>query len=150
MNTIKCILSSPLCKRKLICLSLWIAFWFLCAYLAWTWEPDYWWSATMWMIVFNRFLIWWVVLILWAFTIHPLWFRILPFLRWLIWWAIVSLDLAIWSLTSWLENAYGIFWLIIVTWSIYWMIIDIVATRFAWEWDGLLKAVCNSKKGGKR
>lgn len=139
-----CCFSLPFVKRKLICISLWIVFAFLCAYFAWSWDeslknnPDFWWSSLMWVIVFNRILISWVVLIIWVFTVHPLWFRILPIFRWFIVWAFVSLDLAIWSMISWWENALKYFWLTILMWAIYWMIIDFVATKLAWEWVWLL------------
>lgn len=152
-----CCLSLPFVKRKLVCVLLWIAFGFLCAYLAWSWDetlknnPEYWWSPLMWTIVYNRFLIWWVVLILWIITVHPLWFRILPAFRWIAAWAIVSLDLAIWSMISWWENAWNIFWLTILVWAVYWMIIDIIATKVAWEWTNLLDfSTCNKPKSAPK
>lgn len=143
-----CFLKTPLCKRKFISVILWISFWFLCSYLAYVWSdinknnPQYWWSALMWAIVYNRVLIWLFVCLLWLITVHPLWFRLYPVFRWFIWWIVVSLDLAIWSMILWWPESMKIFIWTIVTWWIYWMIIDLVATKFAWEGKDLLDFSC--------
>lgn len=139
------ILSYPIARRKIITLVLGVAFWFLCAYLAFIGDTSlqeswtYWWSALMWNIVYNRFLIWVFVLIFWIFTVHPImWFKLKPILRWALIWTIVSIDMVFWAFIINNENAVFIARMTILAWAFYWAVIDVVATKFWWEWKDLL------------
>lgn len=146
------IFSYPIVRRKTIAILLGIAFGFLCAYLAWSWDetlkndPNYWGSALMWNIVYNRFLIWVVVLLFWAFTVHPIFgFKLHPILRWSLIWALVSIDIIFWSFMAGMENAAAIARMTIIAWAFYWAIIDVVATKFWGEGEELLYT--KKKKG---
>ena len=150
----KCILSCPVCKRKLISVLLGLGFGFLCAHLAHQ-SPElaaienYWTSASAWVIIYNRVLIGFFVFTAGAFTVHPIFkFRIHPILRGAACGALVSLINAIGVLTMpEMENLTQIFWGTIITGAIYGAIIDLVATRFGGEGKVLLEpCVCEKKE----
>lgn len=147
-NKKKHVFSKPIVKRVGIWILLGIIFGFLCSFLAWKWDstllanPDYWWSALMWNIVFNRFIMWFIIAILWLITIHPIfWFRMYPALRWAMAWWIISIDISFWPFIMWYENAWTIAIYTILAWAIYGMIIDLIASKFAWEWEELFKSI---------
>lgn len=140
----KCIFSLPMAKRMLISLVLGFAFGLLCAYFASTniADPNFWGSAIMWSLVFNRFLIGFVVALAWFIVVHPvLKIRMYPICRWACVWLLVSLSLAFGGYAWGWEQALFIFWASIISWIIYGMIIDLVATKIAWEGEVLLEAV---------
>ncbi|EKE27691.1 MAG: hypothetical protein ACD_3C00169G0001 [uncultured bacterium (gcode 4)] len=125
--------------RFVISIFLGIIFGLVCVTLASGTNPDIWWTPLMWSILYNRFLLWIVVAVVWVHTFHPLfWFRMWPFLRWALFWILVSMDLAIWVFINATPDAMTIFWYTILAWAIYWMIIDIVTTKIAWEWTEIL------------
>ena len=127
-------------KRFLISIVLWILFWFVCTWLASSSNPGIWWSALMWNLLFNRFLIWLVIAMIWVYTIHPaFWFKCFA-LRGAFFGAVISLDIAIWVFMVAGDRAQQIkvFWLTILAWAIYGLIIDIVATKFGWQGKELL------------
>ena len=139
------IFSLPIVKRKLICVSLGLFFGFLCAFLASTGnptlkaDPNFWGSALMWSIVFNRVLIGFVILLAGVITVHPVFkFRFYPWLRGALIGALVSLDISIASLISDAPDKWSIFWITIVAGVIWGLIIDVVATKFAGEGKILL------------
>jgi len=126
-------------RRFAIAISLAVVFGLLCVYLASGSNPGIWWTPAMRSILFNRFLIWIIITAVWVHTIHPvLGFRARPFLRWFVFGAIISVDLAIGVFVGNVPNAMFIFWATIIAWAVYGMIIDIVATKFAWEWTAIL------------
>ena len=139
----KSFFSKLIVKRKIISLLLALLFWFICAYLASSWSgDDFWWSALMWNIVFNRFLIG-VLVTFWGFmTLCPATgMRLYPFLRWAIIWAFVSIDISFWPFMAEMKDAWMIAFMTILAWAVYGMIIDIVATKFSWEWEKLFKSI---------
>lgn len=133
--------SLQMVRRMAISIILWLAFGLLCAYLASTWASipeNYWWSALMWNIIFNRFLIWVMIAFAWFVTFHPiLKMRMYPAIRWAIFWALVSFDISFWPFISWAENAKNLLFATVIAWAIYWLIIDLVATKVGWEWMAL-------------
>jgi hypothetical protein len=128
-------------KRFLISIVLWILFWFVCTWLASSSNPGIWWSALMWNLLFNRFLIGLVIAMMWVYTIHPvLWFKCFA-LRGAFFWAVISLDIAIGSYISNTADPatqFRVFWMTILAWAIYGLIIDIVATKFSGQGKELL------------
>ncbi len=137
------VFSKVIVKRMAISLFLGVLFWLLCAYLASSWAGEnYWGGAIMWNIIFNRILIGFVIAILGLITIHPLfWFRMYPFLRWAVAWAIISIDISFWAFIMQMQNASSIAIMTIIAWAIYGMIIDIVATKCAWEGEEAFKSI---------
>lgn len=130
--------SIPAVKRKLVCFLLGIGFGFLCAYFASTSMADqaFWWTPTMWGIVFNRFLIGLVIFFAGSWT----YCRVINIpIRW--WYrgpvfgALVSIDLAIWNLYAPLpaDKLMWIFWMTILMGAIYGFIIDLAATKIGGE-----------------
>lgn len=142
----KRVCSLPMVKRMFLSIVLWILFWLFCAYLAWSSDatlssnPDYWGSALMWNILFNRVLIWVVIAFAWFITFHPiLKIRMYPALRWACLWALVSLDISFWAFISNMPNAWNILAATVIAWAIYGMIIDLVATKYWAEGKDLLE-----------
>jgi len=142
--------SLPMVKRKMVCTVMGIGFGFICAYLASKGspeipaDPNFWGSALMWSIVFNRFLIGMFIFIAGAFAIHPFGFRLYPWFRGLMMGAFVSIGVAIGVYMSPVVPAdmmCKIFWMTIISGGIYGMIIDVVATKIAGDGEKLLK-VC--------
>ncbi len=131
----KWVFSKVIVKRMAISLVLGTLFWFLCAFLASNGGgQNFWWSPIMWNIIFNRFMIGFIVAILGLITVHPLfWFRMYPFLRWACAGAIISIDISFWPFIMGNQNASTIAIMTIFAWAIYGMIIDIVATKCAGE-----------------
>lgn len=146
MYNLKELFLLPIAKRKMICVSLGLLFWLLCCYLASNSNPDIRWTPMMWSIIYNRVLIW-IFVMLFGFVNYYQFFsiRLLPALRWAIAWFWVSLDLAIGIHIIPTENAWTIFWLTLIAWIIYWMIIDLVATKFSWDWEVLMKWLIKNK-----
>lgn len=132
----------PIAKRKMICVSMWLLFGLLCTYLASSSNPDIRWSPMMWSIIYNRMLIW-VFVMLFGFVNFYSFFnmRLLPWFRWAVAWFFVSLDLAIGIHIIPTQESWSIFWLTLLAWVIYWILIDIVATKYAWDWEYLLKGL---------
>jgi hypothetical protein len=132
-------------KRFLIAGILGIAFGLLCSYLANSNAPDpnFWGSALMYQIVFNRLLIGLVIAMAGAFTFCPICgMNCKAWLRGLFWGAIVSLDIAIGVYLGTgmdAETMRNIFWMTIGAGAVYGLIIDLVATKFAGEGKELLK-----------
>lgn len=140
----KCILSKPIVKRVAIWISLGIIFWLLCSYFALKYNTTNIvnQSALMWNLIFNRFIMWFIIAILWLITVHPLfWFRMYPALRWAFAWWVISIDLVFGPYMMWYENAWSIAFATILVGAIYGMIIDLVATKFAWEWEELFNSI---------
>ncbi|EKE27641.1 MAG: hypothetical protein ACD_3C00182G0002 [uncultured bacterium (gcode 4)] len=132
-------MNSKFILRFIISIFLGIIFGLVCVILASSWNPWIWWTPQMWSILYNRFLIWVVIAVVWVHTFHPLfWFRMYPFLRGAVFWVLISIDLAIWIFISPMVNAVSIFWLTIIAWAIYWLIIDVAATRLSGEWIEIL------------
>lgn len=132
---------TPMVKRMSLSLILWALAGLLCAYLASTNSIDsnFWGSAVMWSIFFNRFVIGFVVALAWFIVVHPLLkFRMYPVCRWACVWFLVSLSLAFGAYSAGGENASSIFWATIVLGMIYGLIIDLVVTKVAWEGEVLL------------
>ncbi len=136
----------PLVKRFVISIVLALFFGFLCSYLAWSsdatlkLDPNYWGSPLMLNIMFNRLLIGFAITFAWFMTKHPLfWFRMYSVLRGAIIGAFVSIDMIFWPFIMWYEQATVVAWMTILAWAIYGVVIDVVATRFAWEGEDLLK-----------
>ena len=126
-------------RRFAISVILGIVFWLICVKLASGSNPDIWWTPLMWSILYNRFLLWIIIAVVGVHTIHPLfWFKLRPFLRWLFFWILVSIDLADWVFINNSANAVSIFWFTIIAGAIYWLIIDVVASRYAWQWQEIL------------
>jgi hypothetical protein len=144
----KKLFSLPMVRRHITCVFLGIGFGFLCAYLAskgsseMLGDSNFWGSALMWNIVFNRFLSGVMISLVGVFTIHPFFgFRLFPWLRGFFIGGFVSLDIAIGSLMSPVssEMAFQIFWMTILAGAIYGMIIDVTATKIGGEGEKLLK-----------
>ncbi len=140
----KWVCSLPMVKRMVTSVILWILFGLLCAFLTWKWDttlaanPDYWGSAMMWNIVFNRFLIGFVVAFAWFMTVHPVFkIRMYPALRWFCIWALISLDISFGPFISAMPNAWNILVATVIAWAIYGLIIDLVATKVWGEWKAL-------------
>jgi len=75
-------------------------------------------------------------------TKHPLfWFRTYPIFRWAIVWAFISIDMIFWPFIMQYEQAVLIAWMTIFVWAFYWIVIDLVATKFAWEGEDLFKGL---------
>jgi hypothetical protein len=131
--------SSPLIKRKIVCVLLGIIFGFVCFGLAESnmKEGTLWNTPAMWEILYNRLLIGIVIYLAGAFTYHKIFkFRIYPWFRGSIIGAIVSIDLAIGSLITPnmdKSHAWAIFGMTIIAGAIYGLIIDIVATKIGGE-----------------
>lgn len=126
-------------RRFAIAISLAIVFGLLCVYLASGSNPGIWWTPAMWSILFNRFLIGIIVAVVWVHTVHPVFgFTVKPFLRWTVFWTLVSIDLAIGVFVGNVPNAIFVFWATIIAWAVYGMIIDMMATKFAWEGTAIL------------
>lgn len=138
----KWVCSLPLVKRMGTSILLWILFGIVCVYFASTSTTitNFWWSAMMWNLIFNRFLIWMIIAFAWFIQVHPiLKIRMFPPLRWFILWFLVSLDIAFWPFISATENAWSLFWWIVIIWAIYGLIIDSIASKVWWEWEMLLE-----------
>lgn len=136
----------PLVKRFVISIALALVFGFICSYLTWNSDPLlnenawYWWWPLMLAIMFNRLLIGFAVTFSWFMTKHPLfWFRMHPFFRGAIVWAFVSIDMIFGPFIMDYGQAALVAWMTILAWAFYWMVIDTVATKFAGEWEDLLK-----------
>ena len=130
-------------RRFLIAMPLAIAFGFLCAFFASTSNgSNFWGSSLMWEILSDRFVIWVLVFLAWAYKTHPiLRFRLYPWLRWMVMWLIGSLPLAIGAFISPSGGVTAVeifFWTMILGW-IYGSIIDICATKWGGEGKELLK-----------
>jgi len=140
-------LGCPLCKRKMIAITMGILFGLLCVTFAnSSSEESIWGTALMWVIIFNRFLVGYVVFIIGVFTACPVTkIKLYPWLRGSLVGAIVSLDMAIGVFVSPApsEEQKMIFWSTIIVGAIYGMIIDIVATKFGGEGEKLL--TCDKK-----
>jgi len=138
----KKLFSLPIVKRKTVCGLLGIGFGFLCAYFASkdpSIGPDFWGSALMWNIVFNRLLIGIFVLIMGVYTMHPVFkFKLCPAFRGFFMGAFVSLGLAIGVLIVPSPEGCKIFWMTIISGGIYGLIIDVVATKIAGDGKKLL------------
>lgn len=120
----------PRQKRFLIALPLGIVAGIVCTYLASGSTPGIWWTALMWTIITNRFVIGLVVGLAGAYTRHPVFnFPMPSYLRGFCLWVFVSLSLA----TGYMINT-GATWTIfsatLVAWGIYGSIIDMLATKF--------------------
>lgn len=139
----KKICSLPMVRRMFISMFLGISFGLLCSYLAWRssgMTPDFWWSALMWNILFNRLMIWVMIAFAWFVTFHPiLRIRMYPALRWTLIWALVSLDISFWAFISEMPDAWNILFATVLAWAIYGMIIDLVATKYWGEWKALIE-----------
>ena len=140
----KGLLECALFKRKIISLLLGILFGLLCVTLACKGgEEKIWGTALMWVIIFNRFLIGYVVFILGVFTTCPkTGIRLYPWLRGALAGALVSLDMAIGVFVSPMEDEGKmkmIFWSTILVGAFYGMIIDLLATKFGGEGKELLE-----------
>jgi len=96
----------------------------------------------MWSLLFNRFLIGFVIFFVGFIKIHPLFeIRMYPALRGSLIGALVSLDIAIGIFitpaTTGDISATTIFWMTIIVGAIYGLIIDITATKFSGEGEDL-------------
>lgn len=126
----------PMVRRMLLSLGLWAFFALLCAYFAasGSTDPNFWGSAVMWSIFFNRLVIWFVVALVWFIVVHPiLKIRMYPICRWACVWFLVSLSLAF---SFWDTKA---FWLTVLLGIIYGAIIDLVASKIWGEGRELLE-----------
>ena len=128
-------------NRLLISVILWILFWLLCTWLASSSTPDIRWTPLMRSILFNRFLIWIVIGIVWVYTIHPIFGFKTFVLRGVLFGALISIAMAIGiymdtTITS--TEQCKIFWMTILAWAIYGLIIDIVATKLGGQGKELL------------
>lgn len=137
-----CKIKNPLFfKRVVISKFLWLLFWIICLSISSLSDPsvmDYL-NPMFWFIIINRVLLWFFVAVVWVYDEHPIfWFRFYPILRWALVWIIVSSQLAIWFLLTnpW---AWSIFAWILISWAIYWSVIDMIATKACWEWKKLFK-----------
>ncbi|MDD3646133.1 MAG: hypothetical protein PHH06_01865 [Candidatus Gracilibacteria bacterium] len=131
----------PMVKRMFISLTLGALFGLLCAYFASTntLDPNFWGSAVMWSIFFNRFVIGFVVALAGFIVVHPLLnIRMYPVCRGACAGFLVSLSLAFGAYSTGGEQANIIFWGSIVSGMIYGLIIDLVATKVAGEGETLL------------
>lgn len=138
----KWVCSLPMVRRMFTSIVLWILFGLFCAFLAsiWTTDQNYWGSAIMWNIIFNRLLIGLVIAFAWFIVVHPLLkIRMYPAFRWALLWTLVSIDISFGPFIIWMENAWSIFWATIFAWAFYGLIIDLIATKVAWEWEILLE-----------
>lgn len=142
----KWVCSLPMVRRMFTSVILWILFGFLCAYLAWAWDatqmanPNYWGSAMMWNIVFNRFLIGVMIAFAGFVTFHPiLKVRMYPALRGAFIWAGVSLGIAFGPFIMEMPNAWTLLWYTLIAGAVYGMIIDLLATKVGWEGSALME-----------
>lgn len=136
----------PLVKRFAISIILALFFGLLCSYLAWSWDPKlmedmwFWGWPLMLSIMFNRLLIWFAVTFSWFMTKHPLfWFKMYPVFRWAIIWAFVSIDIIFGPFIMDYQQATLVAWMTVLAGAFYGMVIDMVATKFAWDGEDLLK-----------
>ena len=144
----KKIFSLPIMKRKLICLAMWLSFWFLCAYFTWVSSDmllddiGYWWSPIMWSVLYNRFMVWMFVFIGWVITIHPVFKnKIMPWFRGFLIWSFVSIELAIGTFMWWDLSNWNSFWMVVIVWWFIWLVIDVVSTKYAGEGKDMLRTL---------
>ncbi len=126
----------PMVRRMLLSLGLWAFFGLLCAYFAasGSTDPNFWGSAVMWSIFFNRLVLWFLVALVWFIVVHPiLKIRMYPICRWACAWFFISLSLAFGAGDT------KIFWATVISGMVYGAIIDLVASKIAWEWRELLE-----------
>lgn len=141
----KCSCNKPLVKRLLISSLLGIGFGLLCVYLASTKDPSMWdtSSPVFWSIVYNRFLIGFVIGIAGFMTKHPCFnFKVPAWLRGIKIGAMISLAMAINTLLApGMESSelWKLFWLTILSGAIYGLIIDVVATKFGGQGKELIE-----------
>ena len=90
--------------------------------------------------------IWAIVWVFWVMDKHPVLNIRLPFwVRWPIVWAWLNfiLVLFIYDIFTIIVEGTIMAWLspycLVVEWAIVWLIIDFIATKYAWEWKKLLK-----------
>lgn len=136
----------PLVKRFAISVLLALVFGFLCSYLAWSGDPKlmenpwYWGGPLMFGIMFNRLLIWFAITFSGFMTKHPLFgFRMYPVFRWALIWAFVSIDMVFGPFIMGYQEAALVAWMTVLSGAFYGMVIDLVATKFAGEWEDLYK-----------
>lgn len=138
--------SLPMVKRIFASILLWVTFGLLCAFLASKWDPNiasnpnYWGSALMWNIIWNRLMIGVMIAFAGFITFHPLLkIRMYPCLRGTVIGALVSLDISFGPFISGMENAWTVLAATVIAGAVYGMIIDYVATRYGWEGKALLE-----------
>ncbi len=97
-------------------------------------------NAMMWTTVLNRFMLWVTVAMAWFITLHPIFkFKVHPAYRWAKMWLLVSLLMATWVLIWEPDStAWTAFWFILIAWTVIWAIIDVILTKYTWEWEDLI------------
>lgn len=136
-------------KRIGISVVLGIAFGFLCSYLASGGiegvpkDPNFWGSVLMYQIVFNRFLIGFVIGLAGILTHCPFTgLRLHPLIRGAFLGALVSIDMAIGTFMTPnvdMEILKTLFFMTLGAGAVYGLIIDLVATKLAGEGKELVK-----------
>ena len=101
----------------------------------WAWN-----NPMMWTVIINRIVLGLVVAIAGFITVSPFCnFKIPVFLRWAKIGVLISLLMAtwvfIWNTSEW---AWATFWLIIWAGAVIGMIIDLIITKIAGEWNDLI------------
>jgi len=135
-------LTSPMAKRMLSSMFLWLFFGFVCAYLAFLSidVSNFWWSSLMRSIVFNRFIIGFAVAIIWVFLVHPvLKVKLNPIFRWSCVGFLVSLNMAFVARYIIWENTMMFFIATVVSGMIYGAVIDLIVTKLTGQWEMLLE-----------
>jgi len=138
------LVSKFIVRRMFLAISLSLIFGIISAYLSWKADPflqldhNYWRWPVMASIVFNRFLIGFVLIFVWFVKVHPVFnIRMYPVIRWALIWALISIDMTFSSYIMWYSRAAFLAWFTLSTWAIYWIIIDYLATKFWAEWAKL-------------
>lgn len=134
---------SNLQKRFFIAVPLGVVFGFVCAWLASSGAPGaFWWTALMWTIVLDRFLMGIVIGLAGVYTRHPiLGFPFPAWLRGIALGILVSLPLASGGMITPNPDMdpWGIFWATLIAGAIYGLIIDLAATKWGGQGAELLK-----------
>ena len=127
--------SIPFFRRAVVCVFGGIFFGFVCLGLASQGDPtilDFK-NPVFWSILFNRFLIGWVLIFAGAFSTHPvLKIRVFPSIRGAIVGVVVSMNMAIGAFLSQkipTDEQSSVFWMTILAGAIFGLIIDVVASR---------------------
>lgn len=144
-------LNLPMVRRWVICLVLGVVFGFMCAWGRLVSTPDllamtnYWWSVEMWEMVFNRFLLGFVVFLAGDHLWCPITgIRFFPWMRGAMIGLLVSLTGSFSVLAQ--RGDWNGFWAILVAGILFGVIIDSVATIYGGEGERLLDSCCEKKK----